>query len=1167
VVSLSAGYTATTLYANAAATTYSVNVKDANGCVFTKTVTVSNTSGPTAQTVTTTNTSCGSSNGSLTIGVTTGGTSPFTYSLNGGAYSSTTSYINLSASTYTVTVKDANSCTYSRTTTVSNSASGPSAISASSTPSTCSNANGVITIGTVTGGTAPFSYSVSSIGTGFTSTTTFTAIPSGTYTVTVNDANSCTYSVTTNVSNIPGPTGFTINPVNATCGNANGSIAIGNVTGGTSPYTYSLNGGAFSANTNYSNLSAGAYTVTVKDANNCIYSSNTTITTTNPPTDIAISTSNPGCLQSNGVIALGSVTSGTSPFTYSFNGGSYAATTLYLNLAAGTYSISVKDANNCIFITSTTLTAPPTTDPTFNTIQPLCAGASFSLPTTSTNGINGNWQPPINNQNTTTYTFTPNSGQCANTAQLTVLINQLQIMASSSVTDCGSNSGFVRVDSVIGGVAPFSYQLNNGTPQSDVLFQNLAGGNFSVSVTDNNGCTANALMNIASVQALALNLIGNNTSCAPLQSASIVANPTGGTAPYQFFWLNSSNTNPSLSVNTAGTYSCVVNDVYGCSKLESFAVNALNPLSVSLTSTNTDCGLNTGSATATVSGGTPPYVYQWTSGSQLPQATELASGQYVVQVYDANNCNTSEVVNINASNGPVVTVVSLQNASCSDAYDANVNLSISGGIPPYTYSWNTGNTDPFLTNMPAGYYDFTVTDASNCQVVQSYTLTAPPAIEITSTTQEPPCGSSTGSITANASNGVAPYTYQWSATAGAQTTQTATNLPADNYFVTVTDANNCSQSYYTNLSNSNNNIQIQVDNVQRSTCGSLSTGAISITATGGAAPFTYAWNNGSTSEDLSNLPAGEYVVRVGDALGCVAYSAIRVEPEVLNYQPEICVVTVDTALSRNLIVWEKPPFNGIKSYKLYRETSTNNYQLLAEVPFASESKYTDMGANPAVRSWRYKLSAVDSCDVETPLSSKHKTIHLVQFPSLGGSNSLIWDFYDGYSYDYFYIWRDDPTTGWMNIDSMPSNLTSYTDLTPPSIDSRYMIEIIPPTPCVSTLKLANGGNNEMLTTVVKSKSNIRNNRQQTVGVKSITKGNLKVYPNPAQHQFTIDLQQLQSLSNGFEIVIENTLGQRIYENTTKQNKLQVNISQYQPGVYFVKVKTAQGTMLEKVVVE
>jgi hypothetical protein len=130
-----------------------------------------------------------------------------------------------------------------------------------------------------------------------------------------------------------------------------------------------------------------------------------------------------------------------------------------------------------------------------------------------------------------------------------------------------------------------------------------------------------------------------------------------------------------------------------------------------------------------------------------------------------------------------------------------------------------------------------------------------------------------------------------------------------------------------------------------------------------------------------------------------------------------------------------------------------------------------------------------------------------------------------------------------------------------------MIEIIPPTPCVSTLRLANGGNNEFNTVITKSKSNIRNNRQQTVGVKSITKGNLKVYPNPAQHQFTIDLQQLQSLSNGFEITIENTLGQRIYENTTKQNKLQVDISQYQPGVYFVKVKTAQGTMLEKVVVE
>jgi hypothetical protein len=410
--------------------------------------------------------------------------------------------------------------------------------------------------------------------------------------------------------------------------------------------------------------------------------------------------------------------------------------------------------------------------------------------------------------------------------------------------------------------------------------------------------------------------------------------------------------------------------------------------------------------------------------------------------------------------------------------------------------------------------------------------------------------------------------YQWSSNANDQTTPIASNLAADIYTLTVTDANNCAYYEITNLSNANNNVQIQVDNVQRASCGAVSTGSINITPIGGVAPYTYRWSNGATTEDISSLSPGGYYVNTTDATGCRAGRYVEVQSNSVDYQPEICLVTVDTALSRNQIIWEKTVQQGIKSFKIYREFSTNNYQAIAEVPFAQQSMYTDVNANPAVRSFRYKISAVDSCDVETPLSSKHKTIHLVQFPALGGSNSLIWDFYDGYSYDYFFIWRDDPSTGWMKIDSMPSNLTSYTDITPPSIDARYMIEIVPPSPCVSTMKNGNP-TNDLFTTVVKSKSNIRNNRQNTVAVKnqSLNNNDLKVYPNPATHSITIELSNLQPSNLQPTITIENMLGQLLYQSKINQNKSSINISNFQPGVYLLKVLTEKGLMVKSIVVE
>ncbi len=261
-------FTATTSYTNLAPGTYAVEVMDANGCVYSTSAEITNTSGPTAIATTVVNAACGASNGTLTLGVVTGGVGPFTYSVDVSAYTATTSYANLSAGSHSIDVKDANGCILSTTASINNT-DGPTAIATTVVNAACGASNGSITLGAVTGGIAPYTYSVD--GSPFTATTSYPNMAAGTYAVEVSDANSCTFSTTASISNTGGPTAIVTTVVNTTCGASNGSLTLGTVTGGVAPYTYSVDGSAFTATISYTNMTAGTYAVEVSDANGCIY--------------------------------------------------------------------------------------------------------------------------------------------------------------------------------------------------------------------------------------------------------------------------------------------------------------------------------------------------------------------------------------------------------------------------------------------------------------------------------------------------------------------------------------------------------------------------------------------------------------------------------------------------------------------------------------------------------------------------------------------------------------------------------------------------------------------------------------------------------------------------------------------------------------------------------
>ncbi|WP_460879511.1 hypothetical protein [Pontibacter rugosus] len=380
-------------------------MKDSNGCTSSTSVTVGKNV-PNNFTSTTTSSTCGASNGELTITRVSGGTAPYTYSKDGVTFQAAATFTGIAAGSHTITVKDANGCTFTDQVQVNNT-NGPTDLIASVTATTCGNLNGGIAVTGTTGGASPYLYSLN--GAAFQSSGRYTALAAGTYQVRVMDANGCIYTEAVVVPNVSGPA-FTAVAQASTCGNSNGVIRVENVTGGTAPYTYSKDGVTFQASTSFSALQAGAYTITAKDANGCLFTSYVTVENISGPSEVNLAAQSASCNSSNGSIMVGSVTGGIAPYTYSINGTTFQSATTFSSIAVGEYSIKVKDANGC------TLTKQ-----------------------VSVGNING-----------------PSS-----------------LTANSTSSICGNANGKLEVTGTVGGVAPYTYSKDGISFQASTTFAGL----------------------------------------------------------------------------------------------------------------------------------------------------------------------------------------------------------------------------------------------------------------------------------------------------------------------------------------------------------------------------------------------------------------------------------------------------------------------------------------------------------------------------------------------------------------------------------------------------------------------------------------------------------------------------------------------------------------------
>jgi hypothetical protein len=853
---------------------YTCIVTDSKGCTVAVTNTIS-TPAPIVLTTNKTNARCnGASNGTATVNA-SGGVTPYNYLWSNGK--TTANIIGLAAGTYTVTVTDANGCTSTTTVAISH----PSKVAALyvSTNPTCFGAtNGTINL-TVTGGTPPYTYNWSNGST----TEDQAGLAAGIYSVVIKDNKGC---VLTAMITLVQPNAIVVSTSinNVKCNGANTGKATANVTGGTAPYTYLWSNGATTITAK--NLVAGTYTVIVTDSKGCTGIGSATI---NQPAALVCNTTvinNVSCYGANDGKVQVTVSGGKAPYTYLWNTNPIATTAIVNNVAAGTYTVTVKDKNNCTTICTVTVTQPAS-----------ALSLTMSGSVVACNGGNTGTASVVATGGTAPYTYLWNTGVAQTTSSLsgltagtytvtvtdfngctqtgTAVVSEnplLSITGTATDVTCGGlNTGTVNVIAT-GGLAPYSYELNpTATVQANGLFTGLPAGTYSVTVTDNAGCTAivsgleinqPAALTMGTTSGTNINCFGGNTGTA---SAGIVS---GGTLPYTYSW----NTVPAQFTATAtglvaGTYTVMVTDAGGCTV--SGDVTLTEPASaVALTlinQTNPSCsGGATGSAEVDATGGTAPYSYLWSDGQTTAIVSGLAAGTYQVTATDANGCQSTVTLIITQPNQFVVTAT-FTNVLCNGAADGTITATVSGGNAPFTYDIGiANNTTGIFTGLVAGNYIVTATDNGGCTATTAVTIAEPSAIIASTTSSNVSCfGGSNGGAAIYAVGGTMPYTYTWS---NGTTTQNVAGLISGTYTVTVTDANGCTISSGVTISEPS---ALSLSTVQTDVnCNGGNTGSATVTATGGTAPYFYMWSNGQMTATANNLTAGVYTVVVSDYNGC-----------------------------------------------------------------------------------------------------------------------------------------------------------------------------------------------------------------------------------------------------------------------------------------------------------
>lgn len=858
---------------------YFVTVTDANNCTAVDSVVVNEPS-QIQPNVSVTDVDCfGNLTGSATSNP-TGGTGTYVNYQWSSSGNNTATEGNLSAGTYTVTVTDDDGCTGVETFNVSQPSAALDVSIANSNDVDCFGDSTGSATAQATGGTSPYTYQWDD----YASQPTAQAnnLPAGTYKVVVNDANGCLDSTTVTINQSPQAT-ITISATDVNCNAGNDGSATASISGGTPNFSWVWSHGpnGSGSSTTVNNLTIGVYTVTFTDALSCTSVDSITV---NEPTPINVQVDNqtdPLCNGgSDGSIDI-TTTGGTLPYNFSWSDG--PTTEDRSGLSAGTYTLIVTDGNACEDTTVITLNDPPLLTASIDSLEDAsCNGFSDGYIRVAANGGTGsytyNWSnavPTADNPNIPagTYIVTVTDANGCTALDSGTVSEPALLTASVNTTDasCGGAADGTASVSVNGGTSPYSYLWS--TSDTTASIANLTAGNYSVTVTDANGCTEVASGNVGEPTPLNLTLSSSDLLCNGDGSGAASASVSGGTPTYTYLWNDPSNQTSATANNLdAGLYSVTVTDANGCSIVDSINVDEPSVLTANInTSSNPSCnGGNDGSATVTPAGGVGTYTYTWDDPLNQTTATasNLSSGTYTVTVSDGNGCTAIDQITLSNPLAIQLTTDSISDVSCNGGNDGSIFLTTSNGTPPYNYSWSDGPfTTEDRTGLSASSYTVTVTDSGGCSIQQTFQITEPAqgvSITVDSTSDVSCNGNGDGSIDISVSGGTSPYNYLWS---DSPTTEDRNGLNGGTYSITVTDANGCTSSQSINI-NEPSPLDLSIDNVNDASCNGSANGSATVSATGGTTNYTFNWSNGGSGNTRTNLAAGVYIITVTDANGC-----------------------------------------------------------------------------------------------------------------------------------------------------------------------------------------------------------------------------------------------------------------------------------------------------------
>ena len=298
---------------------------------------------------------------------------------------------------------------------------------------------------------------------------------------------------------------------------------------------------------------------------------------------------------------------------------------------------------------------------------------------------------------------------------------------------------------------------------------------------------------------------------------------------------------------------------------------------------------------------------------------------------------------------------------------------------------------------------------------------------------------------------------------------------------------------------------------------------------------SFQWSTGQTSPTISVTTSGAYSVSAVDASGCVVTSEVVPINFALIEPNHICLVTVDPTTGNNTIVWEPVTSEFITDYLIYKETNVaNEYALIGSVDYGSDGIFTDENSNSAVQASRYKIGVMDICNVESTLSSLHKTIHLTSNLGVGNTVNLIWSHYEGAEFGSYNIYRGTAADNLTLLTTIASNLNSYTDLLPIT-DGFYMIEV-------------EGISCDPSREVLTSTSNIITIAE--VGINESVAASIRAYPNPAREYITLEIPHELV---GETMVIYDVTGREIYRSNTANTTNIINVAIFSSGSYVLRV--------------